>query len=201
MSAPIEFYFDFSSPYAYLGSEMIGRVAEKHGRRVNWHSFMLGAAFKGENTGPLTSYPRKGEYSRRDFDRTARKYGIPFNMPSDFPKMTLAASRGFYWLSGKNENLAKAFAKAVFAAYFVNGQDISDLTIIQKITKSLDIDTDEFSSAIQQDSVKDAYRASVEEIVDEKKIFGAPYFLVDGEPFWGADRIVQIDEWLTTGGW
>ena len=92
MPDAIDFYFDFSSPYAYLGSVMIEEVAKKHGRSVRWHSFMLGVAFKGEKTGPLTVYPRKGEYSRLDFDRTARKYKIPFNMPNDFPKATLAAT-------------------------------------------------------------------------------------------------------------
>lgn len=201
MSQPIEFYFDFSSPYAYLGSKMIEQVAQKHGRAVQWHSFMLGAVFKEENTAPLTFYPRKGDYSRLDFDRTARKYSIPFNMPADFPKRTLEASRGFHWLAGHNEELAKNFAQKVFAAYFVEGKDISDLDVILGIAASVDIDKEAFLTAVKGDSIKEAYKASVDEIINEKKIFGAPYFLVDGEPFWGADRIVQIDEWLTTGGW
>ncbi|MEH6404492.1 MAG: 2-hydroxychromene-2-carboxylate isomerase [Sneathiella sp.] len=201
MSEIIEFYFDFSSPYAYLGSKMIEAVAEKHGRTVEWRSFMLGTAFKGENTGPLTIYPRKGEYSLLDFDRTARKYDIPFNMPSEFPKLTILASRGFYWLCGKNTDLAKEFAQAVFAAYFVEGQDISSTEVILDIVRKLPIDEDVFSEAVQDKDLKDAYKTSVVEIVDEKKVFGAPFFIVDGEPFWGADRIVQIDEWLSTGGW
>lgn len=201
MSKVIEFYFDFSSPYAYLGSKMIEAVAEKHGRTVQWHSFLLGTAFKGENTGPLTMYPRKGEYSLLDFDRTARKNGITFNMPREFPKLTILASRGFYWLSEKNSDLAKEFAQAVFAAYFVEGQDIAIADVIMDIARKLPIDEKEFSEAVQDTVLKDAYKASVMDIVNEKKIFGAPFFLVDGEPFWGADRIVQIDEWLTTGGW
>lgn len=201
MAAPIDFYFDFSSPYAYLGSEMIEVVAKKHGREVSWHSFMLGAAFKQENTGPLTFYPRKGDYSKLDFDRTARKHSIPFNMPAEFPKKTLAASRGFFWLSKQDEEKAKQFAMAVFAAYFVEGRDISDVAVILEIVKSLGLDDAAFGEAIQQDALKQAYKESVDEIVNEKKVFGAPYFIVNGEPFWGADRVVQIDEWLTTGGW
>lgn len=201
MSSPIEFYFDFSSPYAYLGSQMIEPVAQKHGRDVKWQSFMLGAAFKQEKTAPLTAYPRKGDYSRLDFDRTARKYAIPFNMPAEFPKVTLAASRGFFWLSKKNEEQAQTFAKAVFAAYFVDGRDISDASVIVQIAEAVGIDKDAFADAIEESSVKAEYKASVELIVDQKKVFGAPYFVVDGEPFWGADRVVQIDEWLTAGGW
>ncbi len=201
MPDAIDFYFDFSSPYAYLGSVMIEEVAKKHGRSVRWHSFMLGAAFKGEKTGPLTVYPRKGEYSRLDFDRTARKYKIPFTMPADFPKTTLAASRGFFWLTGQDEEKAKAFARAVFAAYFVDSRDISDPKVILTIAEEQGLDRQALETAFNSDAVKDAYKASVEQIVDQKKIFDAPFFVVDGEPFWGADRVVQIDEWLETGGW
>ena len=86
-------------------------------------------------------------------------------------------------------------------AYFVDNQDISDLNVILEIVRKLDIDDQAFCEAVQHDTIKEAYKASVEEIVNAKSIFGAPYFVVDGEPFWGADRVVQIDEWLTTGGW
>ena len=201
MGAPIDFYFDFSSPYAYLASRMINPVAAKHGREVNWHSFMLGAAFKGENTGPLTTYPRKGAYSVHDFYRTARKNDIPFNMPEDFPKTTLGASRAFYWLSDKDKDLAIKFAKAVFAAYFVDGRDISDEAVILKIAEECGLFANEIKQAMTDPELKDAYKASVDAIVNTQGIFGAPYFIVDGEPFWGADRVVQIDEWLQTGGW
>ncbi|MCG8491127.1 MAG: 2-hydroxychromene-2-carboxylate isomerase [Sneathiellales bacterium] len=201
MAQPIDFYFDFSSPYAYLASVMIEPVAEKHGRQVNWHSFMLGVAFKGENTGPLTVYPKKGEYSRLDFDRTARKYGIPFNMPEEFPKITLAASRAFFWLSSQGNEKAVPFAKAVFAAYFVDGQDVSDPQIVKQIGARIGLDPEELQTVFSSDDVKAAYKASVEDIVENKKVFGAPYMIVDGEPFWGADRVVQVDEWLQTGGW
>ena len=201
MSAPIDFYFDFSSPYAYLASRMIGPVAEKHGREVNWHSFMLGAAFKGEKTMPLTMYPKKGAYSRLDFDRTARKHGIPFNMPVDFPKVTLHASRVFFWLSQKDKAAAQAFGEAVFAAYFVNGRDISDASVILDIAEEANLVRRDVEAVMQDAAIKEAYKASVDDIVDGKEIFGAPYFVVDGEPFWGADRVGQIDEWLQTGGW
>jgi len=201
MSAPIDFYFDFSSPYAYLASRMIGPVAAKHGREVNWQSFMLGAAFKGEKTMPLTMYPKKGAYSRLDFDRTARKHGIPFNMPDEFPKVTLHASRAFFWLSQQDAAAAQKFGEAVFAAYFVDGRDISDASVILDIAEEAGLNREEVEAAIQDPANKDAYKASVEEIVEGKQIFGAPFFIVDGEPFWGADRVGQIDEWLQTGGW
>ncbi|MEX1036452.1 MAG: 2-hydroxychromene-2-carboxylate isomerase [Sneathiella sp.] len=201
MSGPIDFYFDFSSPYAYLGSHLIEPVAKRHGREVNWHPFMLGVAMKGEKTFPLTQYPLKGDYSRMDFDRTARYHTIPFIMPDDFPKVTLAASRGFLWISKNDRARAVEFARVVYAAYFVEGLDISDPEEVADIAATSGVDRAAFLSAVQDPQVKEAFRKSVEEIVFEKKVFGAPFFIVDGQAFWGADRVAQLDEWLTTGGW
>ncbi|USG60218.1 2-hydroxychromene-2-carboxylate isomerase [Sneathiella marina] len=201
MPLPIDFYFDFSSPYAYLGSRLIGPVAKKHGREVRWHPFMLGVAMKGEKTFPLTQYPLKGDYSRMDFDRTARRHNIPFNMPVDFPKVTLAASRGFLWIAVNDQPTAIAFAQKIFQAYFVDNRDISDPELVAGIAEEVGIDKSAFLEAIQSPTVKEAFKASVEEIVSGKKVFGAPYFVVDGEAFWGADRVGQLDDWLTEGGW
>jgi len=201
MTGTIDFYFDFSSPYAYLGSHLIETIGAKHGRAIKWHPFMLGVAMKGERTFPLTQYPLKGEYSRMDFDRTARRHNIPFHMPADFPKATLAAARGFLWISGQDEQRSIQFAKAVFSAYFADGKDISDLDIVADIAKNAGCDRTEFLEAVQSDAIKSAFKKSVEDIVGNKKVFGAPYFVVDGEAFWGADRVSQLDEWLATGGW
>lgn len=201
MPTPIDFYFDFSSPYAYLGSHLIGPVARKHGRDEHWHPFMLGVAMKGEKTFPLTQYPKKGEYSRMDFERTARRHNIPFNMPTDFPKATLAASRGFLWITKDDPAKAIIFARQIFAAYFVDNQDISDPELVADIACDCGADRQAFLDAIQSSSVKEAFKNSVEEIVSAKKVFGAPFFVVDGEAFWGADRVGQLDEWLTEGGW
>lgn len=201
MPTPIDFYFDFSSPYAYLGSHLIGPVALKHGREVHWHPFMLGVAMKGEKTFPLTQYPKKGEYSRMDFDRTARRHKIPFNMPADFPKATLAASRGFLLITKDDPAKAIAFARQIFETYFVDNKDISDPELVADIAADCGAGRSTFLEAIQSPAVKEAFKNSVEDIVSGKKVFGAPYFVVDGQAFWGADRVGQLDDWLTEGGW
>jgi len=86
MAAPIDFYFDFSSPYGYLASQKIEALAAKYGRTVEWHPVLLGVVFKETGASPLTMVPLKGEYSRRDFERSARFHGIAgFRMPPKFP--------------------------------------------------------------------------------------------------------------------
>ena len=83
MKAPIDFYFDFSSPYGYLASLQIEPLAAKHGRSVTWRPMLLGAAFKVSGVQPLVNVPLKGEYSKRDFLRSARFYSVPFRVPDE----------------------------------------------------------------------------------------------------------------------
>ena len=98
MAAPIEFWFDFSSPYGYLAAQRIEALAARHGRAVDWRPMLLGVAFKVAGTAPLTEIPLKGEYSKRDFARSARFHGVgDFRMPSRFPIATQAASRILLW--------------------------------------------------------------------------------------------------------
>ncbi|MDP2822744.1 MAG: 2-hydroxychromene-2-carboxylate isomerase [Sulfuritalea sp.] len=196
---PIEFWFDFSSPYSYLASELIDDLAAKHGRKVKWRSMMLGAAFKAAGTQPLIAYPLKGEYSRRDFDRSARYLGVPYSFPPKFPAITLSAARGYYWLHGRDCARAREFAHAVFRAYWVDGRDIGELPVVLEIAGGLGIDCDAFMAAIATPEIKERLKQETDAAI-AKGMFGAPYFMVDGEPFWGADRLPQIDKWLATGG-
>src|SRR5262245_46068135 len=110
--APIEFYFDFSSPYGYLASTQIDALAARHGREVAWRPFWIGAAFKVTGQRALVEQPLRGAYAERDFARSARLLSVPFRKPPNFPFFALAASRAFYWLGG--DGRARALAKAVF---------------------------------------------------------------------------------------
>ena len=199
MSDPIEFYFDFSSPYSYLASERIDDLVAKHGRKVKWLPIMLGAAFKASGLPFLVSVPLKGDYSKRDFDRSARFMGVPYKFPPKFPVTTLAAARGYYWLHGQDCAKAREFAHAVFRAYWVDGRDIGELPVVLEIAGTLGIDIDAYTAAIATPEIKDRLKQETDAAI-AKGMFGAPYFMVDGEPFWGADRLPQIDKWLATGG-
>jgi 2-hydroxychromene-2-carboxylate isomerase len=196
---PVEFWFDFSSPYSYIASERIDELVAKHGRKVKWRPIMLGAAFKASGLPFLVNVPLKGEYSKRDFDRSARYLGVPYTFPPRFPVTTLAAARGYYWLHGQDCNKAREFAHAVFRAYWVNGRDIGELPVVLEIAGTLGIDGDAYIAAIATPEIKERLKRETDAAI-AKGMFGAPYFMVDGEPFWGADRLPQIDKWLATGG-
>ena len=199
MSDPIQFYFDFSSPYSYLASEMIDELAAKYGRQVQWRPILLGAAFQKSGLPLLVTVPLKGEYSLRDFDRSARFYGIPFKFPEKFPLATHTAARGYYWLHGQDCNQARQFAHAVFRAYWIAGRDVSDLGVVQEIAAGLGIDREALTEAVAKPEIKERLKAETDGAI-AKGMFGAPYMIVDGEPFWGADRLPQLEKWLATGG-
>jgi 2-hydroxychromene-2-carboxylate isomerase len=198
MPAPIEFYFDFSSPYAYLASERIEDLAARHGRAVDFKPTLLGVIFKTSGQRPLTEVPLKGDYSRHDFARSARFAGIPFRMPEPFPVSSVGAARGVVWLRQADPARVQAFVHAAFRAFFVDGRNISDPEVLASVFRQAGIDPATAAQATSAPQVKDALKAMVDESV-ARGVFGAPFMFVDGEPFWGNDRLAQIDRWLSQG--
>ncbi|HEX6956696.1 MAG TPA: 2-hydroxychromene-2-carboxylate isomerase [Ferrovibrio sp.] len=201
MAAPLEFYFDFSSPYGYIAAQRIDAIAAKHNREVDWRPMLLGAVFKIAGTQPLTHYPLKGQYSTHDFKRSAREHGIAFNMPEKFPLPTQAAARGVYWLKEVLPAKAVPFIKAVYAAYFVDGKDISSPDLLADIAAGMGVDRKELLAGIENPEIKDKLREVNDDAIKNRGVFGSPFIIVDGEPFWGADRLEMIDRWLERGGW
>jgi len=197
---PIDFYFDFASPYGYIASTRIDELAARHGRRVAWRPILLGVVFKTTGMGPLPSIPMKGAYSLRDFARSARLYGVPFAMPKAFPFNAVVPSRAFYWLQARDPDLARRFAQAAYRAAFPEQTDITTPDACAAIAANLGVKREETLAALNDQAVKDRLRAEVDQAI-ARGVFGSPFIVVDGEPFWGADRLDHVERWLKTGGW
>ena len=200
MSAPIEFWFDFSSPYGYIASELIDAVAARHGRTVNWHPILLGPIFKAVGTAPLIALPIKGEYSRHDFARMARLHKVPFRLPEKFPVGTQVAARAFYLIADRDSGQAHDFAHRVFRAYYAEGRDVADPAVVLELAGASGADSAALAETLKGEAIKERMKAEVENAM-KAGVFGSPHFLVDGEPFWGVDRIPMLEEWLRSGGW
>jgi 2-hydroxychromene-2-carboxylate isomerase len=200
MPDPIDFYFDFSSPYGYLASTRIDALGEKHGRAVTWRPFLLGVAFKATGQAPLVEQPLRGPYHRRDFARSARLLGVRFQLPEPFPFPSLAACRAFYWLTDRDPPQAKALARAVYHAALGLGRDMRAAEAVAEVAQPLGIDRTTLLAAVNDPAVKDRLRSETEAAL-ARGVFGSPTIIVDGEPFWGHDRLEQVDRWLATGGW
>jgi 2-hydroxychromene-2-carboxylate isomerase len=188
MKAPIDFYFDFSSPYGYLAANKIEPLAAKYGRTVIWRPMLLGVAFKATGSAPLPSIPLKGDYAKRDFLRSARFHDVPFRLPEPFPVSTVAPCRAFYSLQDETDRVK--LAKALYRAYFLDNVNISEPQNVLKVAASLGLKPD-----LNDQALKDKTRAEVDAAL-AKGVFGSPYIVVDGEPFWGMDRFDQIERWL-----
>jgi 2-hydroxychromene-2-carboxylate isomerase len=187
MKAPIDFYFDFSSPYGYFAAEKIEPFAAKHGRGVNWRPTLLGAVFKVTGGKPLPEWPLKGDYAKRDMVRSARFHDLPLKLPSPFPVGTVSACRAFY---AAPKDKQAPLAKALYRAYFVDGVNIGEIDNVLKVAAKVGVSPD-----LNDQAVKDKTKIEVEASIS-KGVFGSPYFIVDGEPFWGIDRFDQLERWL-----
>lgn len=195
----IDFYFDFSSPYGYLAATRIEALAARHQRRVNWCPILLGPMFKAAGTAPLISVPLKGPYSARDLLRTARFLKIKYTLPTSFPIGTQNAARAFYWLKDRDEAKAQKFAIACYSTYFGHGIDISSAEKVAEIAAQMGEERADVLAATADPVIKERLKNEVDAAL-AKGVFGSPYIIVDGEPFWGNDRLDQVDAWLATGG-
>lgn len=199
MATAIDFYFDFTSPFGYLAAERIDVLAAKYQRQVDWHAILLGIIFKQTGQVAPMQIPLKGEYTVHDMKRSARYHGVVLNFPVEFPKMTIAAARGFYWIKGQDAVLARRFAEQVYRGYFVDNRDIGNADVIVEIAAAVGVDRAAFAAALTTDAVKDRFKQENDSAIS-RGVFGSPYFIVDNESFWGADRMVQLEQWLKTGG-
>ena len=195
---PIDFYFDFSSPYSYIASEWVEALAARHGRTVQWKAILLGATFQAAELKSPVSYPIKREYSFHDFERSARFAGVPLKNPEKFPIPTQNAARIFWWLQGRSNTTASHWAQHCLRAYFARGVDLSDVLALKELAAEFGLDPSE-AEAIWSDPEWKARLKAANDAAIAAGVFGAPFFMIDGEPFWGNDRRAQIERWLEKG--
>jgi 2-hydroxychromene-2-carboxylate isomerase len=193
MADSIDFFFDFGSPYSYFVATRIDALARRHGRNVNWRPLMLWAVLKAQDLPPPFKHPVREAYLHRDAVRSARFYDLPFKMPTHFPVSTHLAARGFFWLQANAPALAVPFARRLFEAYFVEDVNIADAAAVAGVLAQLSGESPEAAqAALSNDEAKNALQASVARAV-ECGVWGVPYIVIDGEPFFGADRLPMIE--------
>jgi 2-hydroxychromene-2-carboxylate isomerase len=188
MTDKIEFWFEFGSTYSYLTAARIEQTTEVVGIEIEWRPFLLGPIFgaQGWNDSPFNVYPAKGRYMWRDMERLAERFGLPFQRPSSFPRNGLIAAR--LALIAADEGWCADWARAVYAANFVEDLDIGDPAILSGLLETLGQDPGRRLAAADQADNKQRLRAQTERAV-ELGIFGAPSFIVGDELYWGNDRL------------
>jgi 2-hydroxychromene-2-carboxylate isomerase len=201
--APLWFYFDFISPFGYLASLRVDALAARYGREARWQAMLIGVSvMKVMGLKPVPQTPLKGPYTRRDLLRYARRHGISlardFDAPPPYP---IPGARAFHWLDSVDPVVAKSFARALFAAYWQQGRDIGSLAEVARIGEGVGVEGAELVAAIASGGEGDVLLRSAVDRSLALGVFGSPFFIVDGEPFFGLEKMELLQDWLEQGGW
>ena len=190
----LDFWFDFGSTYSYPAAMRIEGLAMRHGVRVSWRPFLLGAIFKaqGISDSPFNLYPARGRYMWRDLERVCESEGIPFRRPSQFPRNGLLAARIACWYS--DAAWLPQFVRAVYRANFQDDLDIADASVVARCVTAVGQNAAEVIGQALTAESKAKLRAQTDEAA-RLGIFGAPFFIAGREPFWGNDRLEQAISW------
>lgn len=197
----LTFYYDFSSPYAYLGATQVARVAEAARATVRWRPILLGALFRriGTPDVPVATYPApKRAYVERDLRHWAAHWQVPFRWPSRFPMRTVTALRLALAVEADGGDLA-AISRALFAAYWVDDRDLADPAVLRDIAAAAGAPSAAIERALSPDA---ALKQALVDTTDEAiaaGVCGVPSFLARGHLFWGQDRLDLVAR--TLAGW
>ncbi|WOA31836.1 2-hydroxychromene-2-carboxylate isomerase [Alloalcanivorax xenomutans] len=190
----IEFYFDCSSPWTYLGFESIQTVAKDTGTSIEWKPILVGGIFNTINPSVYASrekpVPQKASYMRKDLQDWARYQGLEINWPEVFPVNSVKAMRGCLWLAPQGKLVP--FARAMFQSYWRDGKDIAQDDQLIPILDQLGVDREAFFAGIQEPGIKDQLRENTEAVM-RRGGFGSPTIFVDGDDmYFGNDRMPLI---------
>jgi 2-hydroxychromene-2-carboxylate isomerase len=188
-SEPIRYWFDFASPYAYFAVPGLKALARQHGRRIEYRPLLLFAVFRAHGIAAPLEVPARKHYFFADMARSAAFAGLPLAEPVKIPFASHLAARLFYGLTAEQPDLAEPYVWAVLSRFFGAGEDIASVPALQAVLAGLGVDPAQAEALIA--AGRDRLAASVEEAVAEG-VIGSPYTVVDGEGFFGADRLPQI---------
>ena len=192
MTKFIDFYFDFSSPYAYIGYKEIKKLEKKNSFKIKFMSIFLGGLHNAAGITPAAFIKLKSKYMIEDTKLVSKKKNISFHYNSYFPIKTVNFMRGV--LIAEKDNSEKNFIEKIFNAIWMDGLNMNDPIVINKVLKNIDLNPEIFFKKVSDQKVKDKLRKLTDDAL-KKKIFGVPAFVVNKKMFWGQDSLsYAIDE-------
>tara|TARA_Y100001970_G_scaffold276781_1_gene380014 strand:+ start:18072 stop:18659 length:588 start_codon:yes stop_codon:yes gene_type:complete len=192
MTKQIEFYFDFSSPYAYLGFKEIKNLEKKHQLKIKYMPIFLGGLHKSAGVTPAAFISLKAKYMIRDTKLVSEKKNIRFTFNTYFPIKTVDFMRGV--IIAEEDNFEKVFVEKIFNAIWKDGLNMNDETVINKVLKNMELNPKTFFLRAKDNKIKEKLKKLTNDAL-KKGIFGAPTFFINKKMFWGQDRLTYaIDE-------
>lgn len=194
----IEVWYEFGSNYSYLSVNRIGDLARSRGVAIKWEPFLLGPVFKslGWETSPFILQEQKGRYVWKDMQRQCAKFGLAWNRPSTFPRRALLPMR--VAVLGKDQRWIETFSKRMMELNFVEDVDIDSVEVVSQVLKNLGVEAATTIEQAQSDANKQKLKDQTERALT-LGVFGGPTFFVNGEMFWGNDRLDDAMEYAARG--
>ena len=186
MTKPIDFYFDFVSPYTFISFQQIKISQFKRDFIFKLNPILLGGLHKLHKITAPAFIPAKARFMIRDCKMVCDKLNISFKFNSYFPIKTVDLMRGV--LIAEEDGMANNYINKIFESIWVNGLNLNDPQIIEKVLKNININPKTFFLRISNQNIKDKLKKKTHEAY-EKGVFGAPTFLVNNKIFWGQDRL------------
>jgi len=190
--AQIDYYFATLSPYCYLAGQRLEEVAAKHGATINYKPFDIVAAFaRTGGTPPPQRHISRIEYRAQALTREAKKLAMPFNLkPAHWP--TNGAPSAYAFIAAQNAGGGDlgALAQAIFRNVWVDEQDIATDEVVRACLSEAGFDPALADSGLLEGA--ETYARNLEEAV-EAGVFGAPFYIVGDQKFWGQDKIEDLD--------
>lgn len=190
----VELYWDVGSTNTYFAYKLIKPIVQRNNAELVLRPFNLGYVFRSHNYSLMEEPEIKLANRKRDLQRWADKYSLPFKFPEQFPIKTSRALRGA--LAMRRWGLEAAYTEAVLDAYWER-QDasIADYAGLKPIARALGVDPDEFELESESETVRQALIDSTNQGL-ERGVFGVPSLFVGDELFWGKDRMEFIEDEL-----
>ncbi|MEY8199996.1 MAG: 2-hydroxychromene-2-carboxylate isomerase [Colwellia sp.] len=194
MTKAVDFYYDYISPASYLAWTQLADICKRSNASINYKPIFLGGVFKANASTSPVIIPAKWAWMKADFLRYAKYYDVPYQHNPHFIFSTVNAMRGAIWALENNQ--IEAYNQAMFNAAWVDGKDLSDKNVLTDILERAGINSAAILEAMTQPEMKSALIKSTEEAV-KLGIFGAPSMIVDGEMFFGQDRLSWVERALS----
>ena len=186
MSKKLDFYFDFVSPYSFLAFEMLRRLEKKGLLSIEYKPVLLGGLHNLHGIKAPAFIPAKAKFMVRDCKIISEKNNIKFKFNSYFPIKSLNLMRGVFVAA--EDGIKDLYIDKIFNAVWVDGLNMNDQVVIEKVLKNIDINPKTFVLRAQSQNIKDQLRSKTNDAY-KKGIFGAPTFIVKDKIFWGQDRL------------
>ena len=196
MSKKVEFFFDVGSPASYLAWTQLEDIAQRTNAKIIWRPMLLGAVFQATGNASPAVVPAKGAYMLKDLKRFSNIYGVPFNFNPFFPLNTMHLMRGA--TAYLEEPEFQTYLVAIFNALWSEQLNMESPEVVAEVLTKAGIDVTDFMARISETEVKERLKDTTEEAV-ARGVFGAPSFFVNGEMFFGQDRLsfveIALKEW------